>query len=756
MQPIQYTELLSEDALHRAWRSVKGKGSAGGVDKVTIAQFEKNAPQEIRQLLKELSTGQYVPEPYLAVKIPKNKAGEYRQLGLLTVRDKIVQQAIYSIIYEPLEKMFLGSSYGYRRGKGSVKAVRRVWHCIRMEKRRWVAELDFDDFFDNIPHSFLEEKLKKVIQEPRLVGLIMLCVKMGKVDKRLDWKDIDKGVPQGAILSPVLANLYLHEFDEYMDSLKAGYVRYADDFLLLSWSRKDAEDLLQKAIHFAKHTLRLPLNRGYKVKHLREGIEFLGLTFYENTFGLSAEKQEKLCQNLSKAVQWHNGKLAPKLEQAVEGIRRYYLQVLSEEQLLPLDAHLKKVIADSIGNNRSRFRSLKSLRQALSPLLFITSSYNDKRSDIINELVGFGKVKPPPQVKVSQEGALRRKKKEYERLQSASMELLVSKPGVYLGISRQGINVRERGKNLLTMPTANIQHISVLSTGVSLSSNLIYHCAEHQIPIDFYDKLGKPFARIYNEATTDSNLWLEQANAFQDGRATLLACTIVSGKARNQLNLLKYYFKHYKGGDQELLQLYSRNIAEMSQIIGKVRKWEKEKDHEQLRGRLFAAEGRVGALYWQLIAQLLDDNHGFEGRSRQGATDLVNSLLNYGYGILYSRLWDAVLKARLNPYISYLHVGQPGKPTLTFDLIEEFRQPAVDRPVMAMLKRKEKLRTENGRLTLDTRKKVAERVLERLNSKEKFRGRRLRLSDIIRQQARDFAAFLGGRLPSYKPYTFKW
>lgn len=153
---------------------------------------------------------------------------------------------------------------------------------------------------------------------------------------------------------------------------------------------------------------------------------------------------------------------------------------------------------------------------------------------------------------------------------------------------------------------------------------------------------------------------------------------------------------------------------------------------------------------------MLNEDIEFEGRVRHGATDLVNSLLNYGYGILYSRVWEAILKTGLNPYISYLHKPQDGKPTLVFDLIEEFRQQAVDRAVFALITKGEELKVEKGLLINETRRKVAEKVLERINTVEVFRGKEMRLSDIIKEQAKAVAEFLEGKISHYRPYIGKW
>jgi CRISPR-associated protein Cas1 len=133
----------------------------------------------------------------------------------------------------------------------------------------------------------------------------------------------------------------------------------------------------------------------------------------------------------------------------------------------------------------------------------------------------------------------------------------------------------------------------------------------------------------------------------------------------------------------------------------------------------------------------------------------VNSLLNYGYGILYSQVWGAVLNAGLEPFAGFLHVDRPGKPSLVLDLVEEFRQPVVDRAVIAHLNLGEEIKLVQGMLAPETRKALVERVMERLQATETYQGKRYQVRSIIQMQARRLASFLRGQ-GAYKTFAFKW
>jgi len=156
------------------------------------------------------------------------------------------------------------------------------------------------------------------------------------------------------------------------------------------------------------------------------------------------------------------------------------------------------------------------------------------------------------------------------------------------------------------------------------------------------------------------------------------------------------------------------------------------------------------------VQVIVQDRVEFLGRASRGAQDEVNSLLNYGYGILYAQVWGAVLNAGLEPFAGFLHVDRPGKPSLVLDLVEEFRQPVVDRVVLAHVNLGEAITLENGMLDGATKKLFAEKILARLNSPEPYKGKGYQIRSIIQQQARRAASFLRGDADVYKAFSFKW
>ena len=226
-----FSNLCQERTLLAAWKLVKQKGSSGGIDGISIDSFEEELGMHLAQLKQALLTKSWQPEPYLRISIPK-KENERRTLGLLSIKDKIVQQAIKLLIEPRFEKMFVSNSYGYRPGKGPNKAIGFARACIQNKLFCLALRLDIDNYFDTIDHDILFRRVYPLVADDEVFRLMQLCVKMGMVNKRYQWNEITQGVPQGAVLSPLFANLYLHSFDQFVLSRTKLYVRYADDFVI--------------------------------------------------------------------------------------------------------------------------------------------------------------------------------------------------------------------------------------------------------------------------------------------------------------------------------------------------------------------------------------------------------------------------------------------------------------------------------------------------------------------------------------------
>lgn len=226
-----FEEFLAKDNFLTACKRVMAKGARGWVDKKQPEDYAGKDGRRLDKLIASVRSGTYTPEPVAAVRVPKfGRKGGYRELGLPTVADKIVQAALLQVVEPLAEKLFLDTSYGYRPGKGARKALRRVEHFLGNLRLTWAVSQDIDNFFDTLDHDRLLSLFHDLVRgEQRLVDLVSLWCRMGIVQKDGRWRNVMTGVRQGQVISPLLANLYLHDLDRFVQEQGWGWVRYADD-----------------------------------------------------------------------------------------------------------------------------------------------------------------------------------------------------------------------------------------------------------------------------------------------------------------------------------------------------------------------------------------------------------------------------------------------------------------------------------------------------------------------------------------------
>ncbi|MBO8127653.1 MAG: CRISPR-associated endonuclease Cas1 [Peptococcaceae bacterium] len=335
------------------------------------------------------------------------------------------------------------------------------------------------------------------------------------------------------------------------------------------------------------------------------------------------------------------------------------------------------------------------------------------------------------------------------------MHIVVSDFGISLGKKSERLLLRQKGAVIGEAPFRDIEQITIVSKGVSLSTDVIRECVEYGIQINFLSFSGKPYAKLSSPNLTGTVITRrEQILAYADHRGVELAKAFVEGKIKNQANILKYFAKYRRAKNPETYQDISRLVGEIDRVRSQLSSLDAPRI-EEIRGQLLAVEGRAAQHYWDGLKILVADHIDFEGRERRGALDPFNSTLNYGYGILYNQIWGAINLAGLDAFAGYLHSDRPGKPSLVLDLVEEFRPIIVDRVVVAMTNKGIALEVDDNGLSQETRREIAKRVMERLNAEESYNGKKYKLQAVIQMQARRIASFLRGET-KYKPFVGGW
>jgi CRISP-associated protein Cas1 len=337
------------------------------------------------------------------------------------------------------------------------------------------------------------------------------------------------------------------------------------------------------------------------------------------------------------------------------------------------------------------------------------------------------------------------------------MELIVEGRGTFVAKHQGRLRVSREHKMVQEVPLIHLDRVLIIDNGVALSSDVVRVCSEEGIPIHFVSSRGNAVASFYSAGLTGTVMTRRaQLLAYETPLGLKVAKAFISGKLENQANLLRYMAKYRKETEPELYQEMTLVALEMRDYLHELQQIEAPKI-EDARERLMSVEGRAAQRYWSMIARIIPESLQWPGRETRGALDPFNSALNYGYGILYCQVEQAVTLAGLDPYGGYLHADRPGKPSLVLDLIEEFRQAVVDRGMIALVNKRVALeQDEHGRLNEDTRKKLAEKVRERLESNEVYEKKRQSLRSILQSQARHFALFVRGEREAYEPFVAGW
>ena len=270
--------ILRKDNLNNAYKQVKKNKGKGGVDGMQVDELLPFLRENQHTLIQEIRDGKYKPNPVRRVEIPKETKGEFRKLGVPTVVDRVIQQAVAQELSPIYEEQFSENSFGFRPKRGAHDALRQCQKNAN-EGYVYVVDMDLEKFFDTVCQSKLIEVLSRTIKDGRVISLIHKYLNAGVIANGM-FERTEVGMPQGGPLSPLLSNVMLNELDKELERRGHRFVRYADDCMIFCKSRKSAERTLKNIIPFIEQKLFLKVNRKKTEVAYISNVKYLGYTFY--------------------------------------------------------------------------------------------------------------------------------------------------------------------------------------------------------------------------------------------------------------------------------------------------------------------------------------------------------------------------------------------------------------------------------------------------------------------------------------------
>jgi RNA-directed DNA polymerase len=340
--------------LEEAYLTVRANKGAPGVDGQTVDAYGENLEAELDKLHLELKTGEYKPMPVRRVEISKPDGGK-RLLGVPTIKDRVVQQALLNIMQPIFDPDFHPSSYGYRPGRSCQQAVAEAERYINQHGFEYVVDMDLSKCFDRLDHELILQGVNRKISDGSVLRLIQQFLEAG-VMKDGTYEETNVGSPQGGVISPLIANIYLDYFDQIMKTMGIHIIRYADDSLVFARSQRQAERYKRKAFKILEDELKLVVNREKtQIVSVEEGIPYLGFVIYRRYVTIHSKKIKAFKNNVRKLTPRNHPMNIEAMVKRLNSFLRGWINYFRA-------ANCKSVVRSLMGWTRRRLR-MKKMRE---------------------------------------------------------------------------------------------------------------------------------------------------------------------------------------------------------------------------------------------------------------------------------------------------------------------------------------------------------------------------------------------------------
>lgn len=340
-------KILEKENLNKAYKHVKANKGAPGVDGVTVEEAYESITQNKKIWLHQIRKRTYKPQPVRRVQIPKEN-GKMRNLGIPTVFDRIIQQAMVQVLSPIFEEQFSETSYGFRPGRCCENAVVKALEYLN-DGYEWIVDIDLERFFDTVDQDRLINIIMRTIKDGDVVSLIRKYLSAGVMDKGVT-KATEKGTPQGGNLSPLLSNIMLNELDKELEARGLKFVRYADDCIILVKSEKAANRVLESITKFIEKKLGLKVNAEKSKVTRPTQTKYLGFSFWKDTKGKWKPKphlksyqkiKRKLKQLTCRRISISLDERIKQINYVVRGWVNYFRIANMKNAIQEIDKHLR-------------------------------------------------------------------------------------------------------------------------------------------------------------------------------------------------------------------------------------------------------------------------------------------------------------------------------------------------------------------------------------------------------------------------------